>query len=135
MTNQEKQAKKPLANANPEDLKETARISVNKKIVKRLTQEEITVIDGFENMLDKKLGDLKKGYHLTGEDMYNLLDPYLSGPNIVSKICPPSGSNAKERRHVNVLLMAAMHRVFGISIDAILYECFQSLPSRQPPRK
>lgn len=133
MTNAEKQAQKPRIKKEDRD---TSRINI-KKHQPALTQKEITVIDRFVEMLDKKLGELKKRHHLTGEDMYNLLAPYLSGLNSVSRICPPENSKATDRRHVTILLMAAMFYVFEdeFSVDELLRECFKNLPRRQRPQK
>lgn len=131
MTNKKKQSKKSTENTVK---RETARFTF-KKFQPELSPDEISAIDGFENRLDKKLGELKKQYRLTNDDMYDLLAPYLSGANIMSKICPRGKSTNSDRRHVNLLLMAAMRRVFGISIDELLDKCFESLPDRQPPQK
>ena len=133
LTNEQKQALKPLA-STVETKPETARHTI-KKPQPNLSSDEISTIDGFEDRLDKKLGELKKQYHLTNDDMYDLLAPYLSGANIMSKICPKDKSVNPDRRHVSLLLMAAMRRVFGISIDELLDDCFQTLPDRQPPQK
>lgn len=130
-TNEQKQKEKALASTVAP---ETARHTI-KKPQPNLSSDEIIAIDGFENRLDKKLGELKKQYRLTNDDMYDLLAPYLSGANIMSKICPRGESTNSDRRHVNLLLMAAMRRVFGVSIDELLDECFQSLPDRQPLQK
>ena len=66
------------------------------------------------------------------KEMFDLLRPFISAPNIVSKLCAVAGA---DKRHVNLKLMAAMRRVFGVSIDELLDECFQYLPDREPPKK
>lgn len=131
MTNEEKQKQKPRASTVPP---ETRRYNI-KGFQPSLSDDEIAAIEQFQYILDRQLRGLKDGYGLTAEEMYDLLRPYLSGPNVVSKIGVLPGCKVTDQRHVNLKLMVAMYRVFGISIDELLAECFQSLPERQPPTK
>jgi len=131
MTNQQKQEQKPRASKVQA---ETGRNNI-KGFQPCLSDDETAAIAKFQYMLDRQLSVLKDRYGLTSEEMYDLLRPYLSGPNIVSKIGVPPGCKVADQRHVNLKLMVAMYRVFGISIDELLAECFQSLPERQPPKK
>lgn len=114
--------------------KETARNNIRRHF-SSLSDREIEAINLFPEMLDTKILDIMHDGKFTGDDMYDLLRPYISGPNIMSKICIDSGVRLQDRRHVNLKIMAAMRRVFGISIDKILDECFQSLEPRNPPQK
>lgn len=129
MTNQQKQAQKPLANTLT---RETARNNIRKH-KPSLSADEVAAIKKFQNRLDEALLDLKDSLGLTNEAIYELLSPILSGANIISKIGVPPG--CVDRRHVTWKLMVAMRRVFGISIDKMIDGCFQNLPPRQPLTK
>jgi len=131
MTNQQKQEQKPRASTVQA---ETGRNNI-KGFQPSLTDHEVAAIEKFQYMLDRQLSALKDRYSLTSEEMYDLLRPYLSGPNIVSKIGVPPGCKVADQRHINLKLMAALYRVFGMSVDELLAECFQSLPERQPPKE
>jgi len=131
MTNYEKQQCKELASTVQA---ETGRNNI-KGFQPSLTDDEVAATEKFQYILDRQLSVLKDRYGLTSEEMYDLLRPYLSGPNIVSKIGVPPGCKVADQRHVNLKLMAVMHRVFRVSIDELLAECFQSLPEREPPKK
>ena len=114
--------------------KETARNNIRKHFTS-LSDREIEAINFVPEMLDMTILDIMHDGKFTGEDMYDLLRPFISGPNVMSKICPNSEIKLQDRRHVNLKIMAAMRRVFGISIDKILDECFQLLEPRKPHEK
>lgn len=98
-----------------------------------LSNAEQEAIEDFPQKLDGKFREIAQG-DFTAMEIAELLDPYISNANIVSKISTLS-PKAKDRRHVNLRIAAAMRRVFGVSIDAILDDCFRDLPPRTPPKK
>ena len=102
-----------------------------------LSDRDVEAVRLFQEMLDEKILDIKREGNYTNQDMYDLLGPFLSGPNVMSKIRIDSEDvNIADRRHVNLELAAAMNRVFGVSLDEILDELFQYLPPRTiPPKK
>ena len=98
-----------------------------------LSEAELEAIERFQTELDKKFGEIAYG-NFSAKEICDMLYPYVSTPYIASKISNLSPT-AKDKRHVNLRIAAAMRRVFGVSLDEILDECFQSLPPRTPPKK
>lgn len=131
MTNQEKQQQKELAN---KVTRETARLN-DRTYLPNLSEEEQDAIKNFPNMLDRQFRHMVDSETYSPKELCELLYPFLRDSNIASKIGMPLCCEIADRRHVNLKLMAAMRRVFGISIDKLLDECFQYLPDREPPKK
>lgn len=75
-----------------------------------LTDKEIEAINSVQKMLDQTLLDIMHDGKFTPREMCELLDPYIYMPNILSKICPNSEIQLKDRRHVNLKIMAATKR-------------------------
>lgn len=100
----------------------------NNNLKAPLSQEEEEIINNFQKVLDKKFAEIVRGNY-SSMDMFNMLYPILSSPNIVSKIVADSPYFG-DKRHVNIKLMVAMRRVFGISIDEMIDENFKSLGPR-----
>lgn len=131
MTNEEKQQQKELASTVR---RETARFN-DRTCQPSLSEEEKAAIKTFPEMLDKKFRNMVDSGTYSSKEMYELLYPYISAPCHVSRIGIDKASGMSDIRHINLKQMAAMRRVFGISIDQILDECFRSLPDREPPKK
>lgn len=113
LTNQKKQAKKPLANANPEDLNETARTHV--AIPLTLYSDDA---DYVENALDN-FGDvvakIRDDHKWTNSQMLEHLDPRcFPSTSTISRLTHKDG-----KRPPSAAQVFDLRRVFGISIDAL----------------
>lgn len=115
MTNQEKQARKELASTVPP---ETARNKVDKKIVKGLTDEEVTRINRFQNRLEQAFLDIvaKEESQAT---VAKRLDPIIGGEDKLSKILAYTGA---DKRHMNMRQMVALRYVYGLDINKLVDE-------------
>lgn len=108
----------------------------NKVVLLSLSDKEVEAIDLFQDMLDQEILDIKQDGNYSDMDMYDMLRPFLSAPNIMSKIRHNGDKDAKDKRHVNLEMMVAMRRAFGTSIDDIIDRTFQfkKLPPRKPQK-
>lgn len=98
--------------------------------------DEVKAVEEFQAKLDEKLLEVMRTGNFSYQDMYRLLEPFISDYTFLYKI--RVGENALYRadnRHVSWRLMVAMRRIFGISIDAIIDKLFQGFPLRTPPKK
>lgn len=121
-----------IKNDNKSKERKTHPKTTTRKHHPSLSDREKEAVDYFQEMLDQKFQDIKESGGFSTEEIYDLLNPYINAPNIVSKICTNPDKPLIDRRHVSLKLMAAMYRVFGISIDELLAECFESLETREP---
>lgn len=101
-----------------------------------LSDKEVEAINLFRDMLDQKFLDIKREGKFSALEMCDLLSPYLENPYFFSKLHP--GGDAEyyaDNRHINMDVMVAMRRIFGIDINALIDGVFQNLPPRKPPQK
>lgn len=94
-----------------------------------LSGSEVAAIELCQDMLGEKLLDIKLVGKYTALDLCDLLSPYVDNPAMLSRI---GVKKTNDKRHINLRTVIAMRRVFGISIDEIVDECFQSLEPRKP---
>lgn len=102
---------------NPTSRKKSEGYHKNTRTYISLAEYEETAIEHLQANLDSAFAVLRESHSLTRDDMVNLLSPYIKSPETVSKICAVAG---EDKRHCNLEIMAALHYVFGISIDEIL---------------
>lgn len=119
---------KTTSTPEAQETKETARPTDGISLPP-LSEAEKNAIDQFSENLDRAFVEIKKKYNLSNYEMDHLLHPYISGPNVVSKICALTG---KDKRHCNIQIMAAMCCVFGMEFVNYLRP---TLPMRSNFRK
>lgn len=111
---------------------QTDRTDKPKKFYPGMSEEELKAVKQFPKKLDKTFSKIKEDGGYSNKDMCDIFNPYISTSQIVSKICAERG---EDKRHVNLDTMVTMRRIFGISIDKLIDECFQSLPAHELPKK
>lgn len=97
-----------------------------------MSDSEQKTIELCQEMLEEKLLDVKIKGNFSAQEMCDIFSPYMNNPLLLSRI---GIKGMGEKRHINLKTVIAMRRIFGISIDEILDECFQSLEPRKPPQK
>lgn len=123
--------KKVSARTTDKEKKETARFNIHEYFA-GLSDSEQKAIDLCQEMLEEKLLDVKIKGNFSAQEMCDMFSPYMNNPLLLSRI---GRKGMDDKRHINLKTVIAMRRIFGISIDEILDECFQPLEPRKPPQK
>ena len=90
------------------------------EVIGGMSAEEVWAVESIKDIFDgafcKKINEL----NFSNMALVQKLSPAITDTNIISKINPDS--KVKDRRHVSLKILAAMHYSFGISIDRVLDE-------------
>lgn len=120
LTNQEKQAKKPLANANPEDLKEAPKRKVNEEI--GLTSDEVAKLNRINDVVEEEIRNIV--FNVGSQALVaNRLAPIISGPDKLSKLLAYKGD---DKRHCNLKLLAAFVYYYGLDFKKVVDKLMNS---------
>ena len=79
-----------------------------------LSEEQKTQIDAAVNRVGDELANIMQENGYSSSELSDILQPYLTGVAAVSRLV-----NHAEKRYPSAGLLFAMHRVFGIDLNAL----------------